>query len=445
MVLPTYVVDDPSLPRLPSGELRRMQGERLAAMASYVYERSPFWRRKFDAAGVGPAGIRHAEDVRRLPTCTKAELQADQEENPPFGSYTCSPASDWVKFFTTSGTTGRPLRRLMSGRDWRQVIDRLGSIGLYQRGDLVFVATPVDALMGATATTDVAAAAGAVVIQGGVWPDRQKVRTIAELRPAVVTGPPSYLVHLTELAAAAGIDLRDRGKRLIISFGEPGAGVASTNRLLRERFGAQAVVDGYGITELFPLGASCPVSTDMHLREDLLLVECLRPGGEEPVPAGEIGELTFTNLVGDTQPLLRFRTGDLGVLSDGAPCGCGSTHVRIVGSVQGRADDMIWFHGANIFPSAVEAIVRDIAGLGAEYRLVVAEEAGLASLTLQVEMEPSIQGVDRAALVERTAAALKTTVKRDVLIEVLEPGTLARSDGMRKLSRVLDTRAAPVG
>ncbi|MFD0687285.1 phenylacetate--CoA ligase family protein [Actinomadura fibrosa] len=435
--LPDYRVGDPAMIDLPAARMRALQGERLAAMVGYVHRHAPFWRRKLDAAGVRPGDVTGVQDIGRLPTCRKDELLADQETDPPFGGYTCTPADRWVRYFTTSGTTGRPLRRVFSQRDWRQVLDWVARRPpLVRPGERVLLTTSADALLGATIITEAVREQGGLVVQTGTRPDRYKVAAIAALRPAMITGAPSFLLHLARVAADAGIDTRACGIRTIYAFGEPGCAVEATGRALRERFGARTLIDGLGMTELPPLGGNCPHSPDQHLSDDLVLTECLRPDRDEPVGPGELGELTYTNLVCDTHPLLRYRSGDLGILSDGEPCACGSVRTRVVGSVQGRVDDMIWYRGANIFPSAVEAVVRALPGLGTEYRLL--RSRGPVALTIQVEAARPVDAAARAALAERTGEAIRSAVRESLPVEVLDPGTLPRGDGLRKTRRVID-------
>jgi phenylacetate-CoA ligase len=337
MRLPGYALGDRSIGRLPRHDLRHLQSERLETMVAYVYRRAPFWRHKLDAAGVDPARVEGTNALSHLPTCTETELRADQEAHPPFGSYGCTPMSEWVKLFPTSGTADKPLWRVLSRRDWHRVLDWTQRLPPPCHSDVLVLTTPADSVMGAAAVAASHERAGALVVEMGTRTDRQKVEAIAELRPTRIAGSPSHLLHLAGVATALGIDLSISGVRMILSgLGEPGVAAEAINRLLLERFGAEVIVDVYGVAELFPFGVNCPFTSDLHLNEDLVLVESLRPDADQPVPPGELGELTYTNLVGDTQPLLRFRSGDLGVLADGSPCACGSTHVRIAGSIRGR-------------------------------------------------------------------------------------------------------------
>jgi phenylacetate-CoA ligase len=440
MRLPDYQVLDPSLERLPRADLQALQGERLAAMVDYVFESSPFWRAKLEAAGVSPGSVQGIEDISRLPFATRAELEEDQAANPPFGSYVCSGPTQWTKLFTTSGTTGRPLRRVYSQRDWGYVMDRFRRSPRIRPGESVMILGPIDGLQAPTAAMESHALMGGLVILAGLWSTRAKLVAIEELRPAIVSGTASYLVHLSEVARKVGIDLRRMGIRQVASAGESGGAVEATRALLSERYGAQ-VADGYGLTELFPLAGSCPHSASLHVAEDLVLIECVDPSTGEPVAPGDLGELVYTNLVGDTQPLLRYRSRDLGRLSDRSPCACGRTFVRIEGSVAGRVDDMIVYHGVNVFPQAVENVVRTFRELGSEYRIVVSDEDGsLPKLRVEVEVAEEEHARATRGLKERIESELHERLRVRADVVLVPAGALVEVEAGRKVRRVIDLR-----
>jgi phenylacetate-CoA ligase len=263
---------------------------------------------------------------------------------------------------------------------------------------------------------------------------------IAELRPATLAGVASYMVHITEVAAELGIDLADCGVKSLHSFGEPGAAVEATKTAMNERFGDPFIIDGYGLSEVWPLGGNCEASDALKIAEDFAAVECIDPDTGELVPEGEPGEIVFTNLIGDTQPLLRYRTRDIGRLIADTPCECGSTVTRIA-RIEGRADDMIWYRGANFFPSAVEEIVRRQEGLTPEYRIVLDEGAsGLANVTVQVEAQAGSRLDEPDGLRARVRAALREGLGINPEVEVLARGALPREE-QAKTKRVLDRRA----
>ncbi len=192
--LPEYAVLDPKLERLPKPQLQALQAERLRAMVHYVYDETPFWRRKLAAAGLKPGDIRGLEDLPRLPFSTKAELLADQAAHPPFGSYVATSRSHWVRFMTTSGTTGTPLRRVLSRRDWGYALDKFARNPPCGPGDIAVVLGPIDGLMGPTVSAESMARCGAMVVLAGLYDSKTKVQLLCDLRPTIVSGTASYLL-----------------------------------------------------------------------------------------------------------------------------------------------------------------------------------------------------------------------------------------------------------
>lgn len=437
--LPDYDLRHPATLALPREQLTRIQDDRFRAMVAYVYETSPFWRRKLDEAGVHPGVLAGIGDLPQLPFCTRAELDAEQAEHPPFGEYTCTPRQTWMGIFTTSGTSGRKLKRAVSVRDWRLMIDRFYRHPAPPPGEIFMLLGPIDGLLGPAVGVEAARERGAVPVLAGLWDTRTKVQAIAELRPGTIAGAASYIVHLSEVAREMGVDLSSCGVRSVTSFGEPGAAVDATHDTIERRYGVESVADGYGLTEVWPLGGNCPASPALHIADDIAAVECINPDTGVPLPEGETGEIVLTNLVGDTQPLLRYRSRDVGRLTFSRPCRCGSTVTRIE-RIEGRTDDMIWYRGVNFFPSAVENIVRRHPDLSPEYRVVIDDApGGLPTVTIQVEHVAGHDVGER--LRQRVRDTLRGGLGVNPELEILSPGTLPRAD-QTKAKRVLDRRAS---
>jgi phenylacetate-CoA ligase len=424
--LPDYRLDDQAVRSLPRDQLAALQDERLRALVAYARATSGFWRGRLDAA------VRGVADLPSLPLTTRAELDAEQAAHPPFGDYTCSPRETWMGMFTTSGTSGHKLKRVVSWRDWRLMIALLHRNPAPPRGAIFMLLGPIDGLLGPSVGVEAARLRGSIPVLAGMWDTRTKVQAIAELRPGVIAGAASYIVHLSEVAAQMGVDLAACGLRAVTSFGEPGAAIDATQHTIARRFGVEQIIDGYGLTEVWPLGGNCPLSRALHIPEDVVAVECIDPDTGAAVPEGEPGEIVLTTLVGDTHPLLRYRTRDVGRLIVGEPCACGSTFARIE-RIEGRTDDMIWYRGANFFPSAVEEIVRRQDGLSPEYRIVLDDgPRGLPVVTIQVEGEESAHA--------RVRESLRGGLGVNPELEVLPVGTLPRAE-QGKAKRVLDRRS----
>jgi phenylacetate-CoA ligase len=439
--LPNYLILDPKVDRLTPPLLRLLQSERLRNMVQYCYENTAFWRGKFDAAGLRPEDIGSLDDLPKIPFCTKAELQADQQAHPPFGSYVGAARATWARYFATSGTTGQPVRRVMSARDWSYVLDRFRRNPIAGPGDIAVVLGPVDGLVGPNASNESLAAMGAMVVQAGLYDTKTKIKLISELRPALVSGAASYLLHMLEVAQEMGVSLASLGIRGVSSVGEPGGANEGTRERLKVGWGVEHVGDGFGMTEIFPLGGNCPHSTSIHIASDMAAAEIVDPHSGQPLPAGEVGELVITNLVGDSQPLLRYRSRDYARLATTGACACGFTGTRLEGSILGRVDDMIWFRGANIFPSAIEATVRAVPELTSEYQIEIFGDSALPQLLVRSEARQSnLSAEELIALRTRLAEALKESIRVSAMVEIVGSGTLPRPDGRKKMQRVIDKR-----
>ncbi|MDP7623565.1 MAG: AMP-binding protein [Rhodospirillales bacterium] len=438
--LPNYSILNPMMSRLPDGERQALQSERLVTMVNYVYDNAPFWRAKFDAAGVTPGDIKGIEDLPKIPFCTKAELLADQEAHPPYGAYTCTEQRQWARLITTSGTTGQPLRRVFSQRDWDYILDRFQRAPHMGPGDISIILGPIDGLMGPTAAYESGIRMGAIMVLAGMYDSKSKIKLIQDLKPVTISSTASYLLRLLEVAEEMGVDARQLGLRGIASVGEPGAAIPATRKRLAEGWNAN-VIDGFGMTELFPLGGNCPGNTALHIAADMAITEIIDPETGEQLPSGEEGEVVFTNLVGDTQPLLRYRSRDISRITAGEPCpACGHTGPRLEGSIIGRVDDMIWFRGANIFPSAIEEAVRSFDELSHEYQIVVDGDGTLPRMTINLEACNGISGKVAADLQVRAAAAIKSAIRVNAEVSLVEAGSLPRDDDGNKIRRVIDNR-----
>src|SRR5205823_718231 len=198
-----------------------------------------------------------------------------------------------------------------------------------------------------------------------------------------------------------GIDLAGSAVRMVIVAGEPGGGIPATRRAIGAAWGAR-LIDHYGMAESGPVGVECWENAGgIHLLDEACIAEVIDPATEQLVPAGTPGELVLTNLGRWGSPLIRYRTGDL-VRVDPKPCPCGSPFVRLAGGILGRCDDMIHLRGNNVYPGALEALVRRFPEV-AEFRVEVDRTAALAALRIEVE---AVNG-GGAGLVERLDRAFR--------------------------------------
>jgi phenylacetate-CoA ligase len=412
-------------PATPLPELRAFQFDRLRRLLAEVLPGNRFYARKFAAVGVSPADLREFDDLVRLPFTGKPELAADQAAHPPYGTALTFPVDRYSRLHQTSGTsTGRPLRWLDTPESWESVLDcwrtSFPFMGLIPQ-DRVFFPFSFGPFIGFWSAFEAASRFGALVLPGGGMTSTARLRFLVEHEVTVVFATPTYALHLAELAARERIDLAASSVRMLVVAGEPGGTIPATRRRIEEVWGAR-VFDHYGMTEVGPVAVEAEDTPgQMYLLESEYIAEVLTPGGTDPVTPGEFGELVLTNLRRTGSPLIRYRTGDLVrvATNPGPP---GRTWRRLIGGILGRADDMIHIRGNNLYPAAIEAIVRRFPEV-AEYCIHVDHTGPLTDL--RIEVEPT-DGYPGPALAEAVSRAVRDDLLFRVEVTATPPGTLPR-------------------
>ena len=409
----------------PPEMLRRWQWERLTAGLGEVWRSNAFWRARLQAAGFGdPRDIGGWADFARIPRLTKSELAADQAAHPPFGTNHTHPLDRYVRVFQTSGTTGPPIRWLETEASWAwwarcwAVVFRGAGLG---PGDRLFFPFSFGLFVGFWAGLEGARILGAMAIPGGGQDSPTRLHAMRELGATALVCTPSYGLHLAEVAGGQGIDPAALGIRTTVHAGEPGAGIPAVRQRLETLWGARAY-DHAGMTEVGAYGFECLAQTGLHVNELEFIAEVLDPESGEPVAPGEIGELTLTNLGRWGAPVLRYRSGDRVRLGAGA-CACGRTFARLEGGILGRVDDMLVVRGVNVFPSALEGIVRRFPVVD-EFQIEVFRRGALDEVRLLLE----IDGRGQPGAGEReTLTGVAEAVRRDLGIRVEVAAAPART------------------
>jgi phenylacetate-CoA ligase len=235
---------------------------------------------------------------------------------------------------------------------------------------------------------------------------------------------PTYALHLAQVAGQEQLDLRTSRVRVILVAGEAGGSIAATRARLEQLWPGARVLDHHGMTEVGPASYGCPARPGvLHLLESSFIAEILDPVSGAAVPPGQVGELILTPLGRFGSPLLRYRTGDLVKASPEPLCPCGSPDLALEGGILGRVDDMLLVRGVNIFPSAVEDIIRRQAGV-VEYRARYDATRPLAELSLEIEPAPDCAEVP--ALVRRLESELEAAYHLRIPVAAVAPGTLPR-------------------
>jgi len=403
------------------------QSNRLAQLLRHIYGRNPFYTRKLDQAGLRPESLTFPRDLSRLPLTTKQELMADQQQTPPFGTNLTEPIAQYTRYNQTSSTTGRPLRWLDTNESWQWMLECWKAVYAGARVDArdrILFPFSFGPFLGFWTAFEAGCQIGAHCIPAGGMTSHARLKMVEQLQPTVVCCTPTYALRLLEVAREMpnrALDLARSSVRALIVAGEAGGSVGSTRERIERGWGAR-VIDHHGLTEVGPISFECWESPGgLHLNEAEYICEVLRPESGIAATDGERGELVITNLGRAASPLIRYRTGDI-VVRTTAPCACGRVFARLEGGVLTRVDDMVTVRGVNVFPTAVEAIVRRFPEV-AEYRATVATKGSLRELTLEIELVPAVDG---ESVPSRLNAALSEALGLSVPLRVVESGMLPR-------------------
>ncbi len=403
-----------------------LEARQLVAVRSLLSEYNPvnaFYATKLRGLGE----VASVEDFcRRAPFTTKAELVADQLTSPPFGTNLTFALERYTRFNQTSGTSGTPLRWLDTDESWAWMLDgwtRVLRACCVTTSDRAFFAFSFGPYLGFWTAFEAATRLGCLCIPGGGMSSAARLRTIVDNGVTVLCCTPTYALRLGEVASDDGLDLAQSQVRAIIVAGEPGGGIAATRARLEALWPGARVFDHHGMTEVGPVTYPCSQRTGvLHVMEDAFVAEIINPSTGQAVSTGERGELVLTTLGRTGSPLIRYRTGDLAQVGE-APCVCGSHELALVGGILGRTDDMVLVRGVNVYPAAVEAVVRSFAEV-AEYSVEVTIAHALTELRLRIEPTPSCS--DAAELSTAVADSLRVAFNLRIPVAAVAPGTLPR-------------------
>ena len=425
-------------------ELKALQLKKFKKITAWAYERSPFYRKLYDEAGVHPEDIRTHEDVRRIPKVEKGMLRGAQCKAPfPYGDLLCVPLDDVTEYRQTSGTTGQPVYQADTWQDWEWWAESWSTI-LWAQGyrptDRILLPFGYNVFVAFWAAHYAAEKVGCEIVPGGVLDTQARILKIQEIKANALMATPTYILGMAETAREKmGIDPTELGIRRITCAGEPGASIPSTKKRLQEAWGAQ-VFDHAGATEIGAWSFECAhQSGGMHVNEALFLVEI------EDIQTGEIidtpgrrGKMIITALDRIGQPCIRFDSKDV-IEWDDQPCPCGRTFRMIKGGVIGRADDITKVKGVLLSPAAIEEVVRGIEGLGDEYEVIVDKLGDIDRIKLKVELLGGYQ--DQKPRIEALLKdQLRVKTNLGYMLEFYDQGRLPRYEV--KARRFKDLRKA---
>lgn len=413
---------------LDRGRLADWQVARLRSLLEAVVPANPFWTGKLRSAGIEADSIQSLDDLRRLPFTTKQELVADQEAHPPYGrNLTFEPAA-YSRLHQTSGTTtGQPLRWLDTPDSWNSLLDCWTTIYGWMNlraDDRLCFPFSFGPFLGFWAGFEGALRQGNFCLAAGGMSSEARLKMILDNRITMLGCTPTYALRLAEVAAAQGIDLVSGSVRAILVAGEPGGSIPSVRSKIEAAWNAR-VFDHWGMTEIGPLASECDDDPgNLTVLESACLAEIVDPASGQPVAAGSQGELVITTLGRVGSPVIRYRTGDL-VEADPVPHPSGRVFLRLKGGILGRTDDMLIVRGNNVFPSSIEAIVREFPEI-IEFRIAVSRQREMNHVRLDIEPQATLDTTARAAVADRLTKAIKERLQFHAEVVLVAAGSLPR-------------------
>jgi phenylacetate-CoA ligase len=428
---------------MPRDDLQALQLERLRGTLTRLLSNVAPIRERLHAAGVqSAADIRSLEDLRRLPFTRKTDLR----EHYPFGLLAV-PREQIVRVHASSGTRGKPTIVGYTRADlgvWSEVMARTLAMGGVEPGMVLHNAYGYGLFTGGLGFHMGAERLGCTVvpISGGL--SQRQVLLLEDLGGEVLCCTPSYALNIAQTLADQGVSATRLRLKLGLFGAEPWT--EEMRQAIEQQLGLTAL-NVYGLSEIVGPGVSAECFEGRrggHIQEDHFLPEVIDPATGQQLGPGEEGELVLTTLTKQALPMLRYRTGDISVL-DASPCVCGRTTVRMA-RVRGRLDDMLIVRGVNLYPSEVERVLLSVGDVAPHYQLIVERSGAMDELTVLCEAAPGGGPAGRATTPDVSATTLRARLERalreatglSMLVQLLAPGAVPRSEG--KAVRVIDRR-----
>ena len=427
----------PELETMSREELEKLQLNRLKDLVKRVYEKIPFYKESFDAAGVKPEDIRSLNDITKLPFTIKQDLR----DAYPFKMFAV-PQSEVVRIHCSSGTTGTATVVGYTKHDlevWGDCFARFLYAADCDKNATIQIAYGYGLFTGGLGAHTGGETAGCTVLPMSTGNTKRQVRLMHDFNVDCLCCTPSYALNIADVAYEEGFNPADDFKiHSAILGAEPCS--EGMRKEIERKLGVR-VHDIYGLSEVMGPGVACECEKQngLHVCEDHFIIEVVDPKTLQPVPDGEWGEVVFTTLSKDCSPLIRYRTRDISRILEGE-CECGRTFRRM-DRIAGRTDDMLIIRGVNVFPSQIEEEIVSFPEIAAQYQLILTTKGTLDHVQLQVETVPEFP-FDEVRRLEQLKKdlqkALKDNLQVAVEVKIVEPKTIERNEG--KAKRIIDLR-----
>jgi phenylacetate-CoA ligase len=430
---------EPENERISKKEIEDLQIKSLRKNVEKVYSHTEMYHTKFKESDIHPSDIVDLEDLQSIPFTTK-----EDHRRYSIKERLAIPEIEIVRFFSSSGSTGKPVAFGFSLKDLEAgaicCAKTFSSAGILE-SDKVLQPIPAG-LYSVSVAQKGLELIGAKVIHTG--PGRTKDLQIPilsgafeeSMKPTALISSASYATRIAEVAQESGKDPKDFNLKKLICGGDYWS--ESKRKFLQDAFDSKAY-DVYGLIEASGgpcVAAECSQQNGMHVWENYFIIEIIDPETGENLSEGEEGEIVITSLQKDAHPIIRYRTGDISKIHGLGECSCGRTGLRI-GRLGGRTDDRVKFRGVQIYPSALEEEVLSYPGTGSEYKVEITESGGVDQMKITVEGK-----ADRVAapfFSSKLASHIKGVLNVTPIIELVPIGTLPRHE-RNKVKRFFDSR-----
>ena len=427
----------PEIETMSREELEALQLERLKSLVARVYEKIPFYKESFDAAGVAPEDIKSLDDITKLPFTVKQDLR----DAYPFKMFAV-PRSEVLRIHCSSGTTGTATVVGYTKRDlevWGDCFARFLYAADCDKNSTIQIAYGYGLFTGGLGAHNGGETAGCTVLPMSTGNTKRQIRLMDDFDVDCLCCTPSYALNIADLAYEEGYNpAKDFHVHSAVLGAEPCS--EGMRKEIERKLGVR-VHDIYGLSEVMGPGVACECEKQngLHVCEDHFIIEIVDPKTLQPVPDGEWGEVVFTTLSKECSPLIRYRTRDISRILVGE-CECGRTFRRM-DRIAGRTDDMLIIRGVNVFPSQIEEEIVSFPEIAAQYQLILTTKGTLDHVQLQVETVPDFP-FDEVRRLEKLKKdlqkALKDNLQVAVEVKIVEPKTIERSEG--KAKRIIDLR-----
>lgn len=411
----------------------------LLSQLKFVLKNSKFYSKKYRAIGMKTSDLTPQFNFKELPFTEKIEIQKDQEENPPFGSILAVPIHKLRRIHRTSGSSGRPIFVALTQNDIDCILES-GARSFWCAGlrpnDLIVHCLNYCLWMGGLTDHMCLEHTGATVIPYGVGNTRNLIEIIKYLHPTGISCTPSYLSKL-ELILRNEFKMTPKDLKLEKGFfgGELGIQNPDNRKIIEEKWGIEAIDANYGMADVLSIfGSECEFRKGLHFHgHGILHVELIDPntGKNLEFKKGQIGELVYTNLKREGQPLIRFRSHDLAEIVGVGKCDCGRNGFRF--KILGRSDNMLIVKGINVFPNAIaDVLSKFLSFLTGEFEIILDTIPPYDFLKMRIEYRGIKTSESIESLKKHLQKALKELLEFKAEIEMIPEGKIVRTEGKAK-------------